>query len=112
MTADYKYDDDDVNNGADVMRKVRILAVLTKDSDDSRNSEICFTKEAVLFFPAWPWFVSVSVKLSFVSLYHSNTNFDSKAAVDYFLLYINGLMNLFFPAEQQQNLWVDANLPG
>ena len=54
MTADYKYDDDDVNNGADVMRKVRILAVLTKDSDDSRNSEICFTKEAVLFFPAWP----------------------------------------------------------
>lgn len=53
MTADYKHDED-VNNGADDMRKVRILAVLTKDRDDSRISEPCFTKEAVLFFPVWP----------------------------------------------------------
>lgn len=34
------------------MRKMRILAVLMNDTDDSRNSAICFTNEAVLFLPA------------------------------------------------------------
>ena len=52
MTATYKRDEDAVNKEVDNVRKMRILAVLTNDTDDSRNSTICFTKEAVLFLPA------------------------------------------------------------
>ena len=36
------------------------------------------------------------MKSSFVAIYHSNSNFDSKATFDYFVLHVNGLMNLFF----------------
>lgn len=43
---------DAVNKEVDNVRKMRILAVLTNDTDDSRNSAICFTSEAVLFLPA------------------------------------------------------------
>ena len=56
--------------------------------------------------------MSVGVKSSFVAIYHSNSNFDSKATFDYFMLHVNGLMNLLFPVEQQQSLCFDANLHG
>lgn len=54
-SADYKRDEDNVNNGANNsdVRKVKLLAVLTKDSDNSRDSEKCFTEEAFLFLPDW-----------------------------------------------------------
>lgn len=49
---DYKHDKDDVNNGDGDVRTVKLLAVLTNDSDNSRNSDICFTKADILFSPA------------------------------------------------------------
>lgn len=54
-TADYKPDEDNVNNGANNsdVRKVKLLAVLTNDSDNSRDSEKCFTEEAILFLSDW-----------------------------------------------------------
>ena len=52
MTATYNRDEDAVNKEVDNVGKMRILAVLTNDTDDSRNRAICFTKEAVLFLSA------------------------------------------------------------
>lgn len=52
MTASYKHDKDAVNEEADNVRKMRTLAVLMNDTDDSTNSATCFTEEVLLFLPA------------------------------------------------------------